>query len=836
MQKRVVSFIGLFLLALVPVFAQSVLKSPSEFLGYPVGSRFSRHHQVVDYVRYVAQTMPNVKLIPYGETNEGRPLLVVVLSSPANMDKLEEIRLNNLRMAGVVEGKVSGVVKPVVWLSYNVHGNEPTSSEAAMEVLYSLLNKSDAEKQAWLEKVVVVIDPCMNPDGRDRYVNWYNMMVGRNVNPVRETREHQEPWPGGRANHYLFDLNRDWSWLTQKETQGRIQLYNQWLPQVHADYHEQGVDEPYYFPPAAEPLHQLITPWQREAQVMIGKNNARYFDQNGWMFFSKERFDLLYPAYGDTYPMYNGSIGMTYEQGGIGGGLGVITAEGDTLTLRQRIDHHDVTSLSIVEVVARDADRYIREYQQFYKQTPKSPYKTFVLRGDEGALATLRHHLDQLGIRYGSAGDVTKTLRGFNYRKMTEETVSTTSHDLVVSLNQPKAVLTQVLFEPKTALADSLTYDITAWALPHAYNLEAWATAEVLSTSAINETVPTVDPNAFGYIATWKSFRDAQFLAALLQNGVKVRYTTRPLKQNGKTYPEGSLIIAKHMNMRLAKPLGELVAEVAKQCGKTVDALASGMSDEGPDLGSEFISSIKAPRVALLAGKDLASLSVGEIWHYFDNDLQYPLSLIHGEDLARVDLQHYDVLILPAGYYANVLNDANLNKVKDWLRNGGRLIAVEEAVRFLSSKDGFGIKVKTAQGGKETKAEEEMMNRVRSYAHAERESLSEIIPGAVYRTTVDATHPLGYGYQQGYTMLKQESTAYEFLEGGVNVGVLHKDAWLTGFAGSKVKASLKESLVFGQADFGRGKVVFLTDNPLFRGFWYGGKLLFANAVFMVGQQ
>ena len=304
---------------------------PHEFLGYALGDRFTPHHRVVSYFEHVATETPNVRLQYYGETYEHRPLLVAYVASPENFAKLEDIRQANLNRTGLTDSAVSGSFDDVaiVWLSYNVHGNEAVSTEAVMGVLYELTNSDNARTREWLKNTVVILDPCINPDGRDRYATWYHQHANRPPNASPDSWEHNEPWPGGRPNHYLFDLNRDWAWATQQETRARLRLYNQWMPHIHADYHEQGVNSPYYFAPAAEPFHNLITDWQRELQNTIGANNARYFNEAGWLYFTRERFDLLYPSYGDTYPTYNGAIGMTYEQGGSGrAGLAVTYRRG----------------------------------------------------------------------------------------------------------------------------------------------------------------------------------------------------------------------------------------------------------------------------------------------------------------------------------------------------------------------------------------------------------------------------------------------------------------------------------------------------------------------------
>ena len=314
--KKNFLFSFLMLSFLAGTYAQ--LKNPDQFLGYTLGDKYTPHYKIVNYFNYVSTVAASqMKLQQYGETNEGRSLLLAFVASPENFPKLEEIRKNNLRLTGLLNDKPGDVNAPaIVWLSYNVHGNETSSSETAMKVLYELLNPSNTKTKEYLKNSIVIIDPCLNPDGRDRYVNWQMQMIGKDANPNPDAREHDEPWPGGRTNHYNFDLNRDWAWQTQVETKQRLKVFNQWMPHVHSDYHEQGINNPYYFAPAAEPYHEVITQFQRSFQIEIGKNNAKYFDENGLLYFTKEVFDLFYPSYGDTYPLYNGSIGMTFEQAG----------------------------------------------------------------------------------------------------------------------------------------------------------------------------------------------------------------------------------------------------------------------------------------------------------------------------------------------------------------------------------------------------------------------------------------------------------------------------------------------------------------------------------------
>ncbi|HPH47663.1 MAG TPA: M14 family metallopeptidase, partial [Chryseolinea sp.] len=384
MKKLIIAV--LCIISLSTASAQQKLLSPKEFLGYELGDRFTRHHKVVEYFQHVSDVMANIELKQYGETFEHRPLMYAVITSAENFKNIEQIRLDNLRRTGLVEGNAGADKKSIVWLSYNVHGNEACSMEAAVWTLYELANTNNAKTQEWLKNTVVIMDPCINPDGRDRYANFYNQYFNLPANSAGDAKEHREPWPGGRANHYLFDLNRDWAWLVQQESQQRLKVYNQWMPHVHVDFHEQGYNNPYYFAPAAEPFHEVITTWQREFQTKIGKNNAKYFDEEGWLYFTKEVFDLYYPSYGDTYPTYSGAIGMTYEQGGSGyGGLSITTREGDPLTLKDRLTHHHTTGLSTIEVTSQNSTKVVEEFEKYFRESNTNPtaiFKTYVIKGD----------------------------------------------------------------------------------------------------------------------------------------------------------------------------------------------------------------------------------------------------------------------------------------------------------------------------------------------------------------------------------------------------------------------------------------------------------------------
>ncbi|MDN3204067.1 M14 family metallopeptidase [Algoriphagus sediminis] len=828
----------------ISAFAQ--IQTPEQFLGYKPGDRFTPHHRMIDYFEHVAENNPNVILQQYGETNEKRPLIIAILSSAENMGNLEEIRTDNLRRAGLIEGDPVHSI-PVNWMSFNVHGNESVGMEAAISAFHTLADPNNETSQEWLKNQVVIIDPAINPDGRDRYAMWYNQKMNTTLQPDLQSVEHNEPWPGGRANHYLFDLNRDWAWQVQVESQARLKVYQEWMPQLHLDFHEQGINSPFYMAPAAEPLHEQLTEWQHEFQDIFGKNTAKYFDEKGRFYFTKERFDLLYPSYGDTYPMFNGAIGMTIEQGGSGrAGLAGFNAVGDTVTLSYRIEGHYTAAMSATEVTSQHAEKLLEEFANFYESNssnPKGQYKSFVIKGEDNPaqLAKLLELLDKNGIQYGTAGKKSG-LRGWSYQSGQSESFSTSEEDVIVSAYQPKSVLAQVLFEPSPQLNDSITYDITSWALPYAYGLEAYASESRIEPAGEYQAPEFIQNQAgttpVAYIAEWQGTRAASFLASLLDQGVRVKYPEYPFTTEGKSFPAGTLLITKGGN-EYVKDFDRVVTETANKFQIELATTMTGYMESGKDFGSPTIRVIEAPKVALVGGAGTSSLGYGELWHFFEKDLNYPLVNLELENMARYDLSDYDVLIMPS-LWGGGINDRVKANVMDWVRDGGRLIAIDGSVDLFANEEGF--ELKTFDTEEDEKAAEEMADSVRvaerlePYIDGERLAISGGVTGAIYEVEMDETHPLGYGTGGKFYTLKNNSNSYAYMNNGVNAGrILSTDSYRTGYVGVKIKERMGESLAIGSERKGRGHIIYFVDNPIFRGFWESGKMVLSNAIFMVGQ-
>ena len=807
--SRFMKFISILIIALISslTYTQEDF-NPESILGHQIGTEFSRHHQVVDYFDKLNQAYPKTsKLIEYGKSNEGRKLQLLFIGSEPIIGNLEKIRNQHINHSK--EERI-----PIVWLSYNVHGNESSGTEAAMQTALVLLR----DKKEWLDSVLVIIDPCLNPDGRDRYVNFYKQYASFNNNPNVASIEHQEPWPGGRFNHYLFDLNRDWAWLTQVESQQRLKTYNQWLPHVHVDVHEQGINENYYFPPAAEPYHEIITDWQREFQELIGENHSRYFDANNWLYFSKEIFDLLYPSYGDTYPMYNGAIGMTYEQAGSGrAGKSVILANGDTLNLSDRVEHHVVASLSTVEVSFNNRRRLIQEFQNFRKNRTYK-YKSYVLSGDSYKINSLLDLLSQHDIKVRSPKEGT-LIKGWSYASQEKTTYELKSNDVIVSVDQLKGPMVKVLFEPKTFLSDSLTYDITAWSLPYAFGLNAIASETLipgekeLSKPDKNHSTPIyLMPSgeyktAFAYVCKWNSMESARFLERLLSAGAYVKYALKAFQLKGENYAPGTLVIARGENPELN--IDSVIIQASKGLAIEMSTCQTGNVEKGNDFGSSSYVKIESPSIGLLAGDGISPLNTGEVWYFFEQHLGNPFLMLRPNDVLNRGLANLDVLIVPEGRLTAEISEA----ISLWVDNGGRLILFgSSADNFM---DDFSIE----------------MNEIEEDELSEREELSYMITGAIYNCEIENKNPLSFGYDSYYT-LRQSASNYQ-LKSGHGVFELAKNAeHISGFVGSKIKDKQGGALIAGQERFGNGTVTYFMDNPLFRGFWHNGLLMVANAIYL----
>ncbi len=838
--RRFLFFILPICLNSVSVNSQSI-KSPDEFLGYELGTQFTYHHRAAEYFRYIADISPLAEYRKYGTTYEGRELGVCIVSSEDNLAKLEEYRKNNLINTGLSEGNFTGKQIPFIWLGYNVHGNESAGMETAMKTLYTLVTGSYTGVNNWLETCVIIIDPCQNPDGHELFTNRFRNSQNLMPNPDGNTWEHNQGWPGARTNHYMFDLNRDWTWQTQAESCQRIAFYNQFMPHVYADFHEMGAESTFFFPPGADPWHEVITPWQHEFHKLIGKGNADLFDEKSKLYFTKETFDLFCPSFGDTWPLFNGAIGFTYEQGGSGySGLAYKQESNDTLTLKKRTDGHFTASMATLKVSYENRDRLITEFNKFFSDNIRKPsfqYKSIIIKGtnEKSDLEDLFDLLKKNQIQYSYAGNIGKKVKGFDYLADSEGETIIDKGDILISAFQPQSRFVQVLFEPDSKASDSLSYDLTAWALPYAYNLKAYAIAEQIKPldqkTEIEKVINTLSGNKlYGYAVENNGFNTLKFISALFTKNIKSRYSLKPFTIDGTSFNRGSFIITRGDNSNIDSKLDQSLTDLANKFQVNLFPVKSGLADKGKDVGSGYSPLRKRINVALLCGEGTSSGEVGELWYFFERDIEYPVSLINTSNAEKVDFRDYDVLLLASGNYSK-LRDT----IVYFAKSGGRVVAFENAISVFSAEKSTSIfkaiETRTAeQKAEEKKEKSDDLSLLKKFEDERRNMLSERSAGSIYRVRVDTTNPYGFGLGNEWFVMKR-SQAYPFLKSGYNIGYILENKPVSGFAGYKFQKLIKNTMVIGSERIGKGEVIYISEDPYYRAFWKSGRALLWNVVF-----
>ena len=866
--------------------------SPAQFLGYSLGARFTHHLRILDYLDRLAEASPRVTLWRYGTTYEGRPLTLVAISSPENIARLDEIRQQHLRLADprgldpAERDRLLDETPVVVWLAYGVHGNESSSAEAAMAAAYAFA-AGQGDWTGRLEHTVVLIDPLVNPDGRERYVTAYEQRRGRTPNADPDAAEHWEPWPGGRQNHYLVDLNRDWSWASQVETRQRLAAYERWEPQVFVDYHEMFAESSYFFPPTASPVNPYLDQRTVGWLDVFGRANAAAFDRQGWPYFKAESFDLFYPGYGDAYPTFRGAVGMTYEMAGHGrAGLVMELRDGTLLTLADRIARHTTTSLSTVRTAADNRRRLLEDFTASRADAAAATGPAYLWGADRpeaGALAAL---LARHGIEVGRLEQPTRLAA----RALTDDEQAHGSErsfpagTYVVQAGQPLGGLVHTLLDRTTRIDDAYLerqrqrlernvgtefYDITAWSLPLAYNLEAWVVPKPPAEVATRRFEPADrtsgradfaqgDPaglegdalaapeEGVGYLVAPDGLDGYRFVAALLREGIDFRVAFDGFALGGTSYPAGTVFIPRLGNEdRLAEgaegangqeALAQRIDRLAREDGVEAVRADTFYTGRGVSLGSDLVPKVVAPRVGLLSGPGTSPTSFGFLWHLLDRQVELPHSRLDVDRLGGVDLSDFDVLVLPDGWgYGSALEGGTADEIVRWVKEGGVLVAVGGAYRWLAQHELTRVEpwkpAEAGSGGKgagEGKAKDDGTDEVEA-ALARRQIQT---PGAIVATELTAEHPLAVGVPASPPVLVTGHTVL-LPTGDPQVDVLRvveKDPILAGVAWPEAVERLSGSLLASVERQGRGQVVLFAQEPDFRLFWRGTAPLFLNAV------
>ena len=820
--------------------------SPDEFFGVPLGSRFTPHHEMLSYLRALAERSDRIEVRSYGRSVEGRELVLCFIADPATLSRLDEIRelqgdlADPRRVPGADPASIEERIvrlPAVLWLSYNVHGNEASASEAALWTAYQLVDGTDAAAQQIREKALVILDPCLNPDGRDRYQSWFRSVASEGGNPDPASREHDEPWPGGRSNHYLFDLNRDWAWQSQPETRQRIAAYLRWWPLVHVDFHEMSPESTYFFFPPADPINPNVPPSTLRWSDTIGRANAAAFDQFGWRYYTGEAFDLFYPGYGDSWPSLQGAIGMTYEQaGGSRGGIRYTRRDGSELTLADRLHHHHVAAMATCTVAVERKEELQRDFSSFRRGAIEAGRSGDVLEflfppGQGERLERLVELLGAQGIEVSQLMDEVLAEGLVDYHGEAHDVVRLPAGTVSVRLDQPTGRLARALLEPRVEVTDAYFYDVSAWSLPMAMTVDGYHTGSALDAIRVPYEAPGIPGYVEGqaryaYLLPWGGTRAARALQRLHDEGLAVHLVPESISTGGRKYAPGTIVVP------VRDPeVHASIRSIASETGAVFHGVDSGWTDEGIDLGSEEVAILRAPRIAVASGPGVSSYSYGAVWSLFEQELDVPFSAVALEDLGRLDLADYDVLVLPDGFgYRRTLDEGLVARLRDWTRRGGTIVALEGAAFALGAE---GVKLTSRETRLDDPGRDEDRPPVRKTLADLREEREERqVPGNIFRVELDPEHPLAFGLPTELFAFMEGTRTFALAGDGGDVAAFGEEPAASGFISEENVEKVRRRVYLAEERVGRGSVVLFAGDPNFRGFWHGLTGLFLNAVYL----
>ncbi|MAJ51173.1 MAG: peptidase M14 [Flammeovirgaceae bacterium] len=833
------------------------IPSPKKVLTYELGSSFTLYADVVSYFKALSASSERVLYNEYGKTYEGRPLINLVISSEENIKNIDDIKFKHMQI--LQEAKVDKSLlkdQPTFTsFSYNIHGNEASSTEAAMQVAYRMAAAQDDETKGVLKNSVIIMYICINPDGRDRYVYWYKSMKRlKRSSKEPQDIEHIENWPGGRTNHYWFDLNRDWVWQVHPEARGLSEEYQKWLPQVHVDYHEQGYNNNYFTAPGTTPRNQLLPDSYERWSKVFGDANIAQFDKHQINYFTRDRFDFFYPGYGSSYPSVMGAIGMLTEQGGgSAGGRIVRTEDGVNLTLRQRIFDHYTTSIATIKTAVLHREKLLNYSKKALNPaSSKSKIKAYFFSDQEVYSNDLVNILIRNGIKVEQALDDFQITAAQDYRSGRTSKKVFNKGTYIVTTLQSKHLLINTIMARNLEIEDSVMYDMATWSAPLAYNLEAYSTVGgyTAKTKQISQEVvfkgSVINSSAqYAYVIDWSQRNAPQALAQLWAKKYNVRSAFEPFYMGDQTFPAGSLILLRGRNLDHKDEMDQEIKEIAQKAGVEIIGFNSGRVITGMDLANSRNVPIKQPNVALMVEPPFSTYTAGQIYFLFDWQTGLPIDRIKATMLQQssfpkfgsrsrgVDLKDYDVLILPNGGsgLSELFEKESLDQIKDWVNEGGTLIATEGAASFFTKEFSDFTEISMKKYPKDSS----LMARSLTYDQRTAYEGKKRIPGTALNAKIDITHPLAFGLKAELYTLKFGTDALVPNVALETVGSYSKLNQLNvaGYISPENLSHLAENTFAGVVNMGRGKIVYLIDNTQYRMFWMGPSRMMQNAVMQI---
>ena len=796
----------------------SDIPKPKQVIGHNVGEWHITHDKLVQYMYALADASDRITIENRGKTLEDRPLLLLTITSEENHQNIEAIQQGHIEATETNNANTEN--RPiVVYQGFSIHGNESSGSNAALLATYYLAAAEGKEIETLLNNTVILFDPSFNPDGLQRFAYWANSNRNMNLNPDPNDREYSEVWPGGRTNHYWFDMNRDWLPVQLPESRARIKTFHSWMPNILTDHHEMGTNSSFFFQPGIPSRTHPLTPkLNQELTKGIAEYHAKAFDKIGSLYYSEESFDDFYYGKGSTFPDINGGIGILFEQASSRGHIQ--ESDNGLLTFPFTIKNQFTAALSTLEA-ANGMRKDILEYQHnFFKNARNEASKegsNAIVFGDEKDAAKTYHLAEILKRHNIKFHDIKSdfSTNGKNYKK---------GYSYVVPKNQKNTRLINAMFETRTTFEDSLFYDISAWTFPLAFNLDYSETNTSNAGDIISDLKHrkggVTSQSEYAYLFEWHEYYSPKLLNDILKKDLRAKVSTKQFKANGKSYDYGTILIPARNQDMSTPELYTFLNKAAKENHITIDAVSTGLND-GIDLGSNNFRSLELPKIALLVGDGITSYDAGEIWHLLDTRYDIAVTKLDTKRFGRADLSRYNTIIMANSYSG--LNDGNTKKIKSWIQNGGTLIAYRNALRWLNSKKLMATKFKKT----DIIAENVNFEDRSDFRGA------QVIGGAIFNTKLDRSHPINFGYKSDNLAMFRNTTLFVPADkNSYNNPIQYtENPLLSGYISEENLDSLSLTVPLKIKGLGRGTILGFTDNTNFRAFWYGTNKLLMNAIF-----
>ena len=805
------------------------IPTPKSVIGHEIGDFHVSHDRLVNYMYALDKASDRISLEVTGSTHEARPLLLLTITSPKNHQNIDNIRSQHVQLTDPSKSSNLDVSKmpAVFYLGCSIHGNEASGSNAGLLIAYHLAAAQGSEIEKALENTVILFDPSFNPDGLNRFSSWVNSRKSKSISADPADMEHNEAWPGGRTNHYWFDLNRDWLVAQQPESQARIKKFHQWKPNVLTDHHEMGTNATFFFQPGVPSRMHPLTPEKNlDLTKKIAAFHAKALDAIGSYYYTQEGYDDFYYGKGSTFPDVQGAIGILFEQASSRGHAQEST--NGILRFPFTIRNQFTTALSTLEAIQSLHDELLNHQRQFFKDAVSEAGKDInkaVIFGSSKDKARA-FHLAEIVARqnidiYATAS--TQTVNGKTFEK---------ESSYIIPMNQPQYKLIKGMFEKRTTFTDSLFYDISAWTLPLAAGVEY---EELKAASSLGEKISTPkfpigkligEKTQYAYAFEPYGYYSPRAIYRLLEKGIRVKVATDPFNHSsGKKFDRGSILIQIAAQDKSQELIDYVIREITEKDGIDVYTFNTGLDFKGVSLGSGSFQTIRKPEIAMLVDGGITANDAGEMWHLLDTRYNIPVTMIPVNVFNSTNLNRYNTIILPPGGYTTI-NESSKEKLKLWLQNGGVVIGLETALSWLNSAGLAKFEMKKDEEKKETV-------KPRAYSDIDEYQGAQQIDGAIFEATADLTNPILYGYYNNkIPLFKSNSVFMEKAKGPYNNPMVYTSSPLiSGYISKQNYGRIKDGSVLGVTAIGRGRVIGFTENLAFRAFWLGTNKMLMNAIY-----